>query len=194
MQSPTEGGFSITILHFSLSDLAHQQLSTYLHISEAPFIMIFLLWCLMCSAVLCYRNNGSHLGICEHIICTRAAMTSGEEEIYKVILGPGFSLDILTLCGRDQAMYVHYSVSRHFPLRSLINTITQYVVTASPQLWRVTLGHISLDKCWPRCRAALGCAGLGWSLHDNSRTASHRAQNVATGRTVCTDYARTHTN
>ena len=61
-------------------------------------------------------------------------MTSGEEEIYKVILGPGFSLDILTLCGRDQAMYVHYSVSRHIPLRPLINTITQYVVTASPQL------------------------------------------------------------
>ena len=48
--------------------------------------------------------------------------------------GPGFTLDILTVCVRDQALYVHYSVSRHIPLRPLINTITQYVVTASPQL------------------------------------------------------------
>ena len=31
-------------------------------------------------------------------------------------------------------VYVHYSVSRHIPLRPLINTITQYVITASPQL------------------------------------------------------------
>ena len=98
MQSPTEGGFSITILQFSISDLVHQQLSTYIFLRLHSLCYFS---CDVCCAVQCYAI--AIMGVIlefvsKHIICTRAAMTSGEEEIYKVILGPGFTLDILTVC------------------------------------------------------------------------------------------------
>ena len=60
-------------------------LPTYLRLHSDISSMMSGVWCWppldvvnICQtvAVLCYRNNGSHLGICKHIICSRAAVKS----------------------------------------------------------------------------------------------------------------------